>query len=461
VKPSMRRTGMIALAVSMSLAVAACGSDGDSDADTDGDGTTATVETTSDTGSDTGGETTDAPTGTTDTTGTDGSEPAADADGLAAHAVAIPDETGPADESLDPVVIGVINMDEGTPSYPDVSTGIDAAAALVNAELGGIQGRPVEIRHCNVGVDQATNQQCAQEFANDDEVGLVIQGYAFGSGFTLQILEAAGLPTLLQTPLTPPDFNATLGWGYVGGNAGGTAGTAAYAAKYLDAQNIVIIGSDNDALRAAVSTIEALPAVEGRTVDVTYVSETAADITADIQASGALEADAVLPLINAPQCLQVAQALVDVGVTAPKISTTTCATPTTLDTNAEIFDGWTVVGSGLPPLLPDGESPELDWFMEKFPEYGDEAKARSFLTLGGFGSLLAAQRIGNELPETLSREDWVAGLSGFTGPYFSGPIELSCPGPHFPAVCNNEVRAWQLDDQGQLTLVEDYFDGLS
>ena len=184
-------------------------------------------------------------------------------------------------------------------------------------------------------------------------------------------------------------------------------------------------------------------------------------MTADVQASGALEADAILALVNAPQCLQIAQTLKDLGAEAPIISTATCAVPSTLEANAALFDGWHVVGSGLPPLLAEGASPELDYFREVFPEYGDAAKVKSFQALGGFGAMLAAQRIGNDLPETLSREDWAAGLAGFTGPYFGGQVELACPGPHFPAVCNNEVRVFELDDQGVMTQVQDFFDGLA
>lgn len=441
------------MAVTLSIAATACGSGDDDAAEstaapaTSDDGNAATTSP----GTDDTAATATEPDQTTVASSGEGDD----------HSVAIPEEVGPADESLDPVVIGVINMDEGVPSYPDVSVGIDAAAGLINAELGGIQGRPVEIRHCNVGLDQASNQECAQRFANDDDVNLVINGYVFGSGYVLPILEAEGLPTLIQTPLTQPDFNAKLGWAYQGGNAGGTAGTAAYAARFLDAQDIVIIGSDNDALRAAVQTIEALPAVEGRNVAVTYVSETASDITADVQVSGALEADAILALINGAQCPQVAQTLKDLGATAPIISTATCAIPSSLAANPELFAGWTVVGSGLPPLLPEGESPELDYYVEKFPTYGPEASLRSFHALGGFGALLAAQRIGNELPETLSREDWAAGLAGFTGPFFGGQVELSCPGPHFPAVCDNEVRAFELTDDGMMTQVQGFFDGLS
>lgn len=436
-KTSTIRRAAVLAALSLSLTVVACGDDDD----TGTDDATAGEAGTDDTGTDPGEETT--------------------VDDDHDDTLAIPEATGPADDSLDPVVIGVINMDEGTPSYPDVSIGIDAAADLVNAELGGINGHPVEIRHCNVGVDQASNQECAQEFANDDEVGLVINGYVFGSSFLFPILEAAELPVLLQTPLTSADFQAANAYGFQGGNAGGTAGTAAFAASFLDAENVVILGADNDALRAAVSTIEGLPSMEGVDLSTTYIPDTASDVTADVQASGAADADAVLALINSPQCVQVAQTLRDLQVEAPVISTTTCAVPTTLAESPELFEGWHVVGSGLPPLLADGASAELDYFRETFPTYGPEEKLGSFLALGGFGAMLAAWDIGNDLPEDPTRADWTDGLSGFEGPYFGGRNSLSCPGEHFPAVCDNEVRAFVLDDAGVMSQVQGFFDPLS
>lgn len=421
-------TVALSLGLTLTMAAAACGSD---DGDTGGGG----------------GDATDLP--------------AADADVVTDEGEAIPETSGPADESLDPVVVGMINMDEGTPSYPDVSAGADAAAELVNAELGGIHGRPVQVEHCNVGVDQASNQECAQQFANDDDVSVVLHGYVFGSGFVFPILDSAEMPVLLQTPLTSADFEATNAYGYQGGNAGGTAGTAAFAANSLDAQDVVVLGADNDALRAAVDQIENLPAMEGVNLSTTYIPDTAADVTADVQASGAADADAVLALVNAPQCPQVAQTLRDLQIEAPVISTTTCAVPSTLEETPELFEDWYVVGSLLPPLLADGASSELDWYRETFVEYGSAEDVSSFHALGGFGAMLALWSAGNAAPESLSRADWSEALAGFTGPLFGGERELSCPGSHYPAVCSNEVRAFQLDADGVMAQVEGYFDPLS
>lgn len=423
------RRRAIALAIALAVAAAACGSD-DDDTATDDDGASG------------------APAGGDEVVATDAGE-------------AIPETSGPADESLDPVVVGMINMDEGTPSYPDVSIGVDAAAELVNAELGGIHGRPVEVEHCNVGVDQASNQECAQRFANDDDVSVVVNGYVFGSGFGFPILDAANVPVLVQSPLTNPDFEATNAYGYQGGNVGGTVGVAAFPAKFLDAESIVMLGADNDAVRSAVEQIEDLPAMEGVELSTTYIPDTAADVTSDVQVSGAADADAVLALVNAPQCLQVAQTLRDLQIEAPVISTMVCAVPATLDEGPELFEDWYVVGSLVPPLLADGASDELDWFRETFPSYGPADKVSSFHASGGFGAMLALWSAGNEAPESLTRDDWSSALAGFTGPLFGGARELSCPGEYYPAVCSNDVRAFQLDSDSVMTLVQDYFDPLS
>ena len=57
---------------------------------------------------------------------------------------AVPDKATKATGT--PIVLGMINQ-ENTPlgSYPELSSASKAAAAFVNAELGGIGGRPIQI----------------------------------------------------------------------------------------------------------------------------------------------------------------------------------------------------------------------------------------------------------------------------------------------------------------------------
>ena len=105
--------------------------------------TTAPADTTADTTGDTSG--TD---GTAETVATDAATTTVASDGSVVSAWAgqpwafgdVPASATPAEESLDPVVIGMINQ-ENSPvgSYPELRHAVEAAVAWVNAELGGVR----------------------------------------------------------------------------------------------------------------------------------------------------------------------------------------------------------------------------------------------------------------------------------------------------------------------------------
>ncbi|GIR36278.1 MAG: hypothetical protein CM15mP49_16630 [Actinomycetota bacterium] len=58
-----------------------------------------------------------------------------------------------ADDSLEPILITLINI-EGTPvgSFPEIREGMEAARETVNATMGGMMGRPVELDSCVHGL---------------------------------------------------------------------------------------------------------------------------------------------------------------------------------------------------------------------------------------------------------------------------------------------------------------------
>lgn len=101
----------------------------------------------------------------TDTTTTDTSVVSAEALEWALEYTA--GSRGPADG--EPVVIGVADAPDS--DYP-TDPYIDAMAEFINAELGGIGGRPIEIVRCDAVTDPAG---CADQLANDPDVVAVIE----------------------------------------------------------------------------------------------------------------------------------------------------------------------------------------------------------------------------------------------------------------------------------------------
>ncbi|MFV0309375.1 MAG: hypothetical protein ACK5OX_16720, partial [Desertimonas sp.] len=61
-------------------------------------------------------------------------------------------EVGPADESLDPVVVGFHNLEGGAISLPGIRAGFEQGVRYVNERLGGINGHPLEVEACNVDI---------------------------------------------------------------------------------------------------------------------------------------------------------------------------------------------------------------------------------------------------------------------------------------------------------------------
>ena len=107
----------------------------------------------------------------------------------------------------EPFKIGVQNL-EGDPngSFPEFSIAIQAAADYVNAELGGLGGRPIEIVLCKSIVSPDDSQRCANELSAEG-VDLAISTINF-FGNHYSIYRGAGIPVLAVTPITIADFTS-------------------------------------------------------------------------------------------------------------------------------------------------------------------------------------------------------------------------------------------------------------
>ncbi|GAA3721848.1 ABC transporter substrate-binding protein [Gordonia hankookensis] len=104
------------------------------------------------------------------------------------------------------IKVGLFNPSKGPATQAGVSSGKTAALDYVNNQIGGINGRPIDIVDC--GIDQTAPEStiaCANQFVQAGVVAAV-DGYDSESLAAVPILTAAGIPLVGQIP-----FNTATG----------------------------------------------------------------------------------------------------------------------------------------------------------------------------------------------------------------------------------------------------------
>lgn len=228
---SRSRTAIVLMA--LALLAGACSETSSTDGaaggstTTTGDGTTTTVDPES-----------PATTGTTSTDGDPGGTTApVDADTvMGRHAGqewflgTISGETEAADPAAEPIRIGLINQ-ENSPagSFPEIRGAAEAGVAFINAELGGVGGRPLELITCEAVFDATVSQNCAQDLIQQGVVAFV-GGIDVTSNGSIPILEANGVPHLGGIPANAEDQVSDHMFFFSGGTTGGVAAMLKHAA---------------------------------------------------------------------------------------------------------------------------------------------------------------------------------------------------------------------------------------
>ena len=278
-----------------------------------------------------------------------------------------------------------------------------ATVELINTELGGVRGRPVELVECN-WTDIPGAVACGQQFAADPTLSLVI------------------------SPVDPAEFLDALGpdvprfGGFIGGGGSGITFASSFRSQMVaitelirrerpDADKVAYVGiMPSAALTTRPSGVELVDALSDPS------SPTA--IADSIRASGATDADVFVQIISATDCSPLSEAIAQLGID-PTVITDVC-------TNRE--DGWYYVDV---PFNPD--DPADEW-----------GAAAAVDLLGGrgtslvtpedplayrgneFADLMNAVKMLNELGESPGRDEIRQALVGFTGPAaLTGPQDCS------------------------------------
>jgi branched-chain amino acid transport system substrate-binding protein len=246
----------------------------------------------------------------------------------------------------EPFVIGVVNT-EGAPGldFPEFTTAFEAAAAHINRDLGGFQGRPVQLEVCIAKGSPESSQACAQELA-DVQVDLVMLGIDIFVAYPTYA--AAGIPVIGAVPVLPTDYTADAVF-ITAGNlvVQGSTANAITNPEYLGLQRVAVITNDSAQLASALSVLT--PALEKAGATVTVVTggetETDAGYLALMQEAEDSDPEAIVSLYGETGCVALMRARQNLGITAPVFSNTSCLSSRVTDAAGDAAVGWYFAGA--------------------------------------------------------------------------------------------------------------------
>jgi branched-chain amino acid transport system substrate-binding protein len=347
-------------------------------------------------------------------------------------------EGGAADSAAEPVRVGWVNAEEAGPAvFPEATVAAQAAVEFVNEELGGIDGRPLELVTCVIAGSEEQGQACGQQFANDPEVDTVVGGtLIMGSGSMFNALGGAK-PFIGSLAITPQEFTATDASFLYGDTTSAYGALATYADEVLKAKSAAVVFPQIPGSDAAAATVEANMKKLGMDVKVVgYPGETT-DLVGPLTAAGAQDADVIVPLTESAGCIKAYRALEQLAIQTPVITSNLCSNPNVAEALGDIPQwSFAVIYNTF-----DTADPQVAMFQEALATYaGPDALTAGSASIG-FGQVMTLTKILNGVgaddidPDTIRQA-----VRDFGGPAYLGPQQLDCGfDPASPSLCATET----------------------
>ncbi|MET0909817.1 MAG: ABC transporter substrate-binding protein [Ilumatobacteraceae bacterium] len=392
-------------------------------------------------------ETTDAAAGT---------ESAASTEPTDATEVTSADSGASAPAEGEPIKIGWSNVDEGPSAFPGYTEGARIAVEYINNELGGVDGRPLELVTCSQIGDEASATQCGQEFANDDSLVALVTGLLFFGGQFYGATSSQGRVVIGTVPLTEGDYGATgvRFWG--SGSVGQLGAEAIFAAENLGAKKIGIVYRDEPAGQAGADLVKGILANTEAEVVAVPVAMGASDYAPALTAAG--DVDALILVTDTTGCIGVANALEQLGQDPEIVGSASCQDPSGLEAVGDKMEGWYFGEAGPTPLLGEGVNDDVDAYLQAIDTYGNgtlESPVDDF-AYWAFGYVLAIRSLMEEIGvDNLSPETFDAAIDTFGGPVPLGATNISCPGKTQPNVCTSDGWIFQFQDSKAVTVMDE------
>ena len=362
--------------------------------------------------------------------------------------------------SGEPLVIGVMNASTGTNSFPGYDHGVDAAVEYVNKELGGINGRPLQLKHCQTDGTPESGQSCGHQFANDSKMPFALSGVVFNGGPFFDALGAAGKPVYGAVPIMEADFVTPVGRFFYGGSPVSNGGVAALLRDVPNVKKILFVHDEAGGL-SGMNVAKTALAGSGIQIDDVTIQRNAGDVLAQVTAMTDPSYDAIAMSGATEMCLNVFNAFVTIKPKVPFFTNATCVNPDTMKATKEAgvsLDGIVIATQAAPSFLAPGVDTQVDAYKANYARYSKSDPNERF-ALEGWGQIVTLQRMLSSVSGDITPQAVATALDTFKGPVELGLTKVGCPGPaKYPALCAAgsahiyKVKGDQLETLGEVAV---------
>jgi branched-chain amino acid transport system substrate-binding protein len=363
-------------------------------------------------------------------------------------------KSGPANNSLAPVTIGYMN-EQGDANPPGAlsSNGAEMAVNYINAQLGGVDGHPLKLDTCFT-TTEAQGGTCADQFLADKSLPLVATGgVAVGAQTFFNTIDGK-IPVIDGVAVTPFDAtqkNVVILFGD-STHVLGPMGT--YAEDVLHAKTASVIYPETAGITPGALAIEAGLKAAGVQVTMAPYPVSDTNLTSVLVAAHASTADMVVPYADATDCVNLAKALQQQGITdAKKIVSAPLCLSGTVQQGLGDFPKWTY--SIASSLFGDTTDPGMPAYEAVTAKYTTPADAPDPWEIVNFGEILTVDKLLNQIGyANITQSAVLSAAKAFKGPQALGAPSLDCGQfADAPAVCNDQAQFFEYNGKNSWTKV--------
>lgn len=316
-------------------------------------------------------------------------------------------------------------------SAPENTQAADAAVQYVNKNLGGINGRPLELVRCaTLGTpDSATN--CANQ-AVDAKPDVFVKGVETAIGTAVPIITGAGIPYVTRNAGNAAELTTKNAFSLSGGFTAQLAPPIDYA-KSKGIKSIGVIYAEVPSLTAAVTTIGKLAQQDGLDYTKLPVAATTADLTPAYNTLLAKKVGAIYLVTTSPQCASALKARSTLSDTTPLFMATSCAVNSVLTSVPPNVTNGSF--AALSDTSADATDPDTKIYRAAMKQYEPSASIGSFAPTS-FATIMDLYDVLKTVPDptTLNAATVTSTLQTAKGThlFMGGDKTFTCDGSAFP-----------------------------